>query len=209
MPVMTEKRVLSEHDAKRVLSLLEKIDDFAGIATGIYKKTVKREKQVSWSVVKKVRDAWYRDNTILNLFLQHTSLSEDDRALIKKWQLMHITADFICLGFEETGAVFYYADNVAGPLFYIVRGITTDLQKIINKPLPVQISARLLPFNNVIITDGLFALGNTLPDFLADTLQEEWRKAQEEFAQHKQHAAAEIVVHDHATPSHVIEPQLV
>ena len=110
--------------------------------------------RVSADEVKELLDEAWKDDTAIESFLAEEggSLSADERAIVSGWK-KRISGDFFLERHLKKGSVFLSAGDET---VYLVRGITTPWEEMFfPAQLPVYTGATLLPFRDVIVTDGI------------------------------------------------------
>jgi hypothetical protein len=109
------------------------------------------------------RDAIYSPHPLISDFGSNNSdiLSEKEQEVLKAWAAHHVKGDFVMLRHLKKHTIFL---NTADPgVAYGVLGLTTDLKEIVpNGYLPVYVRTVLLPYEGVIVCDGLVAMHNML-----------------------------------------------
>ena len=100
--------------------------------------------------VEVARFLWER-TWIIDDYLAETALPEEQREIILSWKRC-VSGTFIIERHLKKGSVFISDDNDA---VYLVNGIIDSWEEMIPAPTPVIVKATLLPFRDVIISDGL------------------------------------------------------
>ena len=88
---------------------------------------------------------------IIDDYLAGTALPEEQCEIISGWKRC-ISGTFIIERHLKKGSVFISDDNDS---VYLVNGIIDSWEEMIPAPTPVIVKATLLPFKDVIISDGL------------------------------------------------------
>ncbi|MGN0589820.1 MAG: hypothetical protein ACI4KO_09805 [Ruminiclostridium sp.] len=104
--------------------------------------------------VKEVANAVWDDPVIIEEYLRSRKnrISEDDAAILSSWK-RRIADDFILERHLKSGSVFISSST--GEV-YLVSGIISSWEGIFYyRNPPIMINAVLVPFKNVIISDGL------------------------------------------------------
>lgn len=118
-----------------------------------------RKKSCDINLVKKVADAIWNDVQLIDEYLIHQGgkISEEDRQIIRGWKRF-VADDFILERNLKSGSVFIsmHTANV-----YLVKGIISSWEEMFYfcSP-PIALKAVLIPFKNVIISDGLVSAYN-------------------------------------------------
>lgn len=172
------KKILSPQDGEQVIRLLEEVDYFAGTATGILRTALKREKPVTINLIKKMRDSWYNDKSLLDAFLAspYTKLDEQEREIVKAWR-NNLTGTFLCVTYEENGAIMRpVIDNDLQPYYYSVLGITQDFETMIEQKPPYIVKTTLLVYKDMVISDGLVLINpREFSPEIKQMLLEDWQ----------------------------------
>ena len=100
------------------------------------------------------RFLWER-TWIIDDYLAAVQLPDDEREILESWKRC-IFGTFIVERHLKKGSVFISADDNS---VYLVNGIFSSWEEMLqDTPLPVILQATLLPFKNVIISDGLISV---------------------------------------------------
>ena len=100
------------------------------------------------------RFLWER-TWIIDEYLAAVQLPDDEREILESWKRC-IFGTFIVERHLKKGSVFISADDNS---VYLVNGIFSSWEEMLqDTPLPVILQATLLPFKNVIISDGLISV---------------------------------------------------
>jgi len=78
----------------------------------------------------------------------------DELAIVNNWKKWIIGRFFI---FRETDYYTVFLSNIRPIRAYAVMALNAEFSKIFKKPLPIYVEAALLPFQDKIITDGIFS----------------------------------------------------
>lgn len=106
-----------------------------------------------------IRDAFVRDVAVADRFIATTpNLSSQDAAQIRAWRDHHVSAQFIVAKYAKEEAIFVTAADP--PVAYQVRPLMTPFRELFGPELPVITTTLLLPFQNIILADGIYS---TLP----------------------------------------------
>ena len=99
---------------------------------------------------------WTNDH-LIDEYLKQADLNDECRELISGWK-RHIAGDFILERHLKKGSVFISTDNRK---VYLVNGLFSSWEEMFQyrKP-PVMLTATLLPWKDVIISDGLVSITN-------------------------------------------------
>ena len=118
---------------------------------------IKRDAVSDTRALKEITDALWKNPSLIDDYLRErgSSLSSEHQAIIQGFKRA-VSGSFILERNLKNGGVLISLDynNV-----YLVRGLTTSFEELsIYHPLPMMLSATLLPFRGIIISDGLFSL---------------------------------------------------
>jgi len=104
---------------------------------------------------------WKNDNLIDEYLaqLKTKDVTEDERAIIEGWK-RHVTGHYIIERHFDSGSVLI---NLKTHNVYLVKGLTESWQELLRgHPLPAAVEATLLPFKDVIISDGLISISRVV-----------------------------------------------
>ena len=106
-----------------------------------------------------VANTLWTNNHLIDEYLKQATLNNECRELVSSWK-RHITGDFILERHLKKGSVFISTDNRR---VYLVNGLFSTWEEMIQyrkrKP-PVLLTVTLLPWKDVIISDGLVSITN-------------------------------------------------
>lgn len=99
---------------------------------------------------------WANDH-LIDEYLEEAVLDAECREIVSSWK-RHITGRFILERHLKKGSVFISTDN---PNVYLVNGLFSSWEEMFqeHKP-PILLTATLLPWKDVIISDGLISVSN-------------------------------------------------
>lgn len=105
-----------------------------------------------------VRDAWVKHPELLAKYLAEDPdrLSPEDHAIVASWRLK-VAGQFFVVRHLKKYSVFL-EQRQPGRL-YGVLGLQTPMSDLLKQPLPVLVNAVLLPFDGVMVSDGLIVGG--------------------------------------------------
>lgn len=99
---------------------------------------------------------WKRPQ-LLDEYLQMSDASDEDGRIILGWK-RRISGTFIIERHLKKGSVFIFANDNS---VYMVNGIFSDWNEMLGgAPLPIMVEATLIPFKDVIISDGMVSVSN-------------------------------------------------
>jgi hypothetical protein len=105
------------------------------------------------SEVKKVANHLYSDVTVIDEYLaEHTDMPPEHRELVSSWK-RRVSGSFLVERHLKKGTIFMSGENND---VYQVVGLISSWEEILHdRPMPVLLDATLLPFRDVIISDGI------------------------------------------------------
>lgn len=108
-------------------------------------------------IVGKIAEKLWAEVSLIDEYLaENAGLAEAEKDILRSWKRAK-TDNFICERQLREGAVFI---NQAREV-YIVKGISHSFDVMFGgRPLPLALTATLLPFRDAVITDGLIRLMN-------------------------------------------------
>ena len=146
---------LSEEDGKLYYALWLPLLDFVNKKYGVKKQLKKMDtaKSLNPEDVKAVSDILCENIAVIDEYLQkHKEIPEEHKSIIESWKRFkrgrfiierHLKGGSMMISMED--------ENV-----YQVVGIITSIEEMFYyAPMPLMVEATLMPFRNVIITDGL------------------------------------------------------
>lgn len=115
------------------------------------------EQEMVPQIVGRIAETLWADMSLIDGYLAEKSgLSEEEKDLLRSWKRAR-TDNFIYERQLREGAVFI---NQAREV-YIVKGTSLPFNVMFwGKPLPLALTATLLPFRDMVITDGIIRLMN-------------------------------------------------
>lgn len=92
---------------------------------------------------------------IIDDYIEQTDLPEEHRKILKDWKRC-ISGRFIVERHFKKGSIFISTNDNS---VYLVNGIISSWEEMLHgAPIPTLLNATLLPFNNMIISDGLVSV---------------------------------------------------
>ena len=92
---------------------------------------------------------------IIDDYLEQTELPEEHREILKSWKRC-VAGRFVIERHLKKGSVFISGDNNS---VYLVNGIVSSWEEMLfGSPFSTLIDATLLPFKDVIISDGMVSV---------------------------------------------------
>ena len=147
--------ILPEEDGRLFFSLWRPLLDFVNAARKINSLTdLASGKPADASAVKEISDSLWNDPSVIDAYIEEKgmNLRGEERQILSGWK-HPVRGRFILERHLKNGSVFISAE---GDKIYLVRGITTAWEEMFAyRPLPILLDATLIPFRDVIITDGL------------------------------------------------------
>ena len=106
------------------------------------------------SALKNANKLW-SDDTLIDEYLAQAQLSDENRDIVSSWK-NHISGKFILERHLKKGSIFISLDDEK---VYLVKGLNSTWREMLDgMSPPVLLNATLLPWKDVIISDGLVAL---------------------------------------------------
>ena len=163
--------VLSKEDAELFYELFFPLLDFVnkkyGINAGIGE--IYFGKTLDPLDAKEIADRLWENAAVIDEYLAEKKLSEEHKNIILGWK-KRISGKFIVERHLKRGSVFICAETEE---VYFVSGIISSWDEMLcGRPLPAVLEAVLIPFKNVIISDGLVSASNL---FFGKNLTEEFK----------------------------------
>lgn len=121
-----------------------------------FEKISASEKIDLWKAFNLAQFLWERPQ-LLDEYLQMFDFSDEDGRIILGWK-RRLSGKFIIERHLKKGSVFILANDNS---VYMVNGIFSDWNEMLGgAPLPVMVNATLIPFKDVIISDGLVSVSS-------------------------------------------------
>ncbi len=147
-------KTLNEADRKLYFKMFLPLIDYVNEKKEVNNlKDVEHAKHLSHLKLKQIADAMWEDTCIIDEYLKIKSaeLTERERSIIVSWKNC-ISDDFFVERHLKDGSILICNDGN----IYQVCGITSTFEEMLRGfPMPVAIRATLIPFEDVIITDGI------------------------------------------------------
>ena len=100
---------------------------------------------------KLARTLWENEE-LLDAYLEaHPQLSEELKGVVMSWK-RHLSGTYYLTRYWPEGAMFVAEDNQV----YLVKGLKRIHKSLFGTNLPLKVEATLIPWKNVIITDGVY-----------------------------------------------------
>ena len=153
---------LSENDGKRFydlwLPLLDYVNEKRGVNSRL--RDIRLADHLDPNEVKEVSDNLWADVWLIDEYLQDAEgITDNDRELIKSWKRC-VSGRFILERILKKGAILISTENEE---VYQVSGIISTWDEMFGfARLPLIIHATLIPFDEVIISDGLVQTYNVI-----------------------------------------------
>lgn len=150
--------VLSEKDGQLFYELWLPLLDYANEKYKVNKKlkNMANSRMLDPAEVKKVADALWEHVDVIDQYLEEKSagMTEDHKEIVSSWKYC-LPGKFVLERNLKKGSIFISCEDGR---VYQVQGIVSSFEEMFPyEPLPVLVEATLLPFRDVIITDGLVA----------------------------------------------------
>lgn len=153
---------LSDENGKRFYDLWLPLLDYVNGKRGVNSKLrdIGLDDHLDPNEVKEVSDALWADVNLIDEYLSCVrDLSDDDRELISSWKRC-VSGRFILERILKKGAMLI---SVEDEKVYQVYGILSTWDEMFGYArLPLMIQATLIPFEDVIISDGLIQTYNVI-----------------------------------------------
>ena len=113
----------------------------------------------------KVAQKLWSDVSLIDDYLNlHPELPEEERQIAESWK-MALPGRYVAEAHLKSGTVFMSLEEPAED--FVVCGIFAALKQVCgNQQLPITVHATLIPFRNVIITDGFLLRSNSPTNIL-------------------------------------------
>ena len=153
---------LSENDGKRFydlwLPLLDYVNEKRGVNSNL--RDIQLSDYLDPNEVKEVSDVLWSDVSLIDEYLQGAEgIESKDRKLIESWKGC-VSGRFILERILKKGAILIAAEDEK---VYQVSGIISTWEEMFGYArLPLMIQATLIPFEDVIISDGLIQTYNVI-----------------------------------------------
>jgi hypothetical protein len=131
---------------------------FVNEETHIFPKifTVNGLREISSQQLKTLRQVLIDQNDFFDIFISKNpfKFSKHELQIIDSWKRWIVGRFFI---FRETEYYTIFLSNIKPIKAYAVLALNRAFTKIFPEPLPIYIETALLPFQNIIVTDGIFS----------------------------------------------------
>ena len=122
-----------------------------------FKDRFEKQKGIDVKNALNVANTLWKNDHLIDEYLKQASLNDECCEFVSSWK-RHITGDFILERHLKKGSVFISADNRK---VYLVNGLFSSWEEMIQyRRPPILLTATLLPWKNVIISDGLVSITN-------------------------------------------------
>lgn len=126
-------------------------------------------KRIGIRDAKEIADRLWADIGLIDEYLSMKKLSDDNKNIVLGWK-KRISGKFIVERHLKKGSVFISLNDEA---VYLVSGIFSSWDEVLcGRSLPISLEAVLIPFKNVIISDGLVISSNV---FFGKNISEEFK----------------------------------
>ena len=150
---------VSQEDVRLFFKLWLPLLQFASEAFDLHAgQLLKPSGNFNHAAANEVAEAIWSDISVIDDYLSlRTGLTEAERDIILGWKRA-IHGYFAVERHLRGGPIFISLEDNR---VYLVKGLASTWQELFERcPMPVIMTATLLPFKGVIITDGLFSLTN-------------------------------------------------
>lgn len=170
--------ILTEEDGQLYYKLWLPLLDYVNEKYKVCKdlKEMAEAKRLDPNAVKAVANKMYENISVIDEYLsRHRELPAEHKAIIAGWK-KRISGTFVIERHLKRGSIMVSAEN--GKVYQVV-GIISSLEEMFcYAPMPLMIEATLLPFKDVIITDGLIMPYNIMiGSNMKRTLKDEYMAA--------------------------------
>lgn len=153
---------LSEEDGKRFYDLWLPLLDYANEKRGVNSnlQDIRLSDYLDPSEVKEVSDVLWADVSLIDEYLKGAGdIADNDRELIMSWKRC-VSGRFILERILKKGAILISVENEE---VYQVSGIVSTWDEMFGfEHLPLMIHATIIPFGDIIISDGLIQIYNVI-----------------------------------------------
>lgn len=151
---MEVNMVLSDSDSKLFYELWLPLLDYVNDSQHINDlRDIAHADSLNPQKVKEIANTIWEDASLIDDYLKSCSekLSEEEKAILSSWKKCR-SGRFIMERHLKKGSIFISDDNKV----YLVSGIITSWQEMFwFAKLPLMVDMTIIPFKNVLITDGL------------------------------------------------------
>jgi hypothetical protein len=176
--------LIPQDAADRFIQLYLKLMYYAGCERGVLPASMSPDEFMDTSMAMKgrCRDAIYEPSPMFEQFLQAngSGLSDEERALVSMWARHHVRGMLVILMHRKEHTVFL--DTQLPARAYGALGLTSELSKMFpSQHLPVLVETVLLPYEGVVVCDGLVALHSIMigPNMTRD-MKDQYRDLKKE-----------------------------
>ncbi len=114
-------------------------------------------KRIDFRAAKEIADRLWENTGLIDEYLAEKKLPEEQKKIVLGWK-KRISGEFIVERHLKKGSVFICAEDEE---VYLVSGIISSWDEVLcGRPLPAVLKAVLIPFKNLIISDGLVVASN-------------------------------------------------
>lgn len=148
---------VSQEDVKLFFKLWIPLLQFASEAFDLHAgHLLKPSGNFDFAAGMKVAEAIWSDVSVIDDYLSwRTDLTEAERDIVLGWKRA-VHGHFAVERHLRGGSIFISLDDNR---VYLVKGLASTWQELCEgRPMPVIMTATLLPFKGVVITDGLFSV---------------------------------------------------
>lgn len=146
--------MLSKEDAELFYKLFFPLLDFVNKKFKINSEIgdIYFGKKIDFRDAKEIADCLWENTAIIDEYLSNNDLPEEHKNIVLGWK-KRIAGKFIVERHLKKGSVFINTENEE---VYLVSGIISSWDEMLcGRPLPAALNTVLIPFKDVIITDGL------------------------------------------------------
>ena len=147
--------MLSPYDARRCLSLLEKLDLFTAENSNIFKRGERIVVDDMSEIILKAREHWQNNPEFIEKFIaSNKSLKDNQIEALKSWKNRK-RSQFMIVKYCPRYAVLA---SIEDEKYYGVLALSDSFHTLLPMDPPVVIETSLLPYKGQIVWDGLVAI---------------------------------------------------
>lgn len=170
--------MLSKEDGQLYYELLFPLLDYVNKKYRVRRKIKKMENVPSMALgdIKAVANRLYENVTVIDEYLSaHDEIPEENKKIIEGWKKC-FSGRFIMERHLKRGSILI---SIGDEKVYQVAGIKSTLEEMFRyAPMPLIVETTLLPFRDVIITDGVIMPYNVIiKGSMVQTLKDIYKKA--------------------------------
>ncbi len=152
---------ISREDARLFFELFLPLLDFTNKRFNVvqcdeaFKERFEKSKGIDIKNALNIASTLWTNDTLIDDYLVQAQLSDENRNIVSSWK-KHISGKFILERHLKKGSIFISMNDEK---VYLVKGLNFTWSEMLDgMPTPVWLNAILLPWKDVIISDGLATL---------------------------------------------------